>query len=57
MRSIILIDPNIQEAHTLKSWFEKEGSNAPSTSLETRSPFGHQQKKITIVDFYSMDSS
>jgi len=41
-RSIILVDPDIEEAYTLKSWFKKEGSTAASTSLTTRSPFGHQ---------------
>eukprot|EP00253_Pinus_taeda_P020738 PITA_20738 len=55
-RSIILVDPDIEEAHALKSWFEKEGSTVASTSLTTRSPFGHQQKKITISDIYNMDS-
>jgi len=44
-RSIILVDLDIEEAHTLKSWFKKEGSTTASTSLTTRSPFGHQQKK------------
>jgi len=44
-RSIILVDPDIEEAHMLKSWFKKEGSTAASTSLTTRSPFGHQQKR------------
>eukprot|EP00253_Pinus_taeda_P012080 PITA_12080 len=55
-RSIILVDPDIEEAHALKLWFKKEGSTAASTSLTTRSPFGHQQKKITISDIYNMDS-
>eukprot|EP00253_Pinus_taeda_P005195 PITA_05195 len=55
-RTIILVDPDIEEAHALKSWFKKEGSIAASTSLTTRSPFGHQQKKITISDIYNMAS-
>lgn len=54
-RSIILVDPDIEEARALKSWFKKEGSTVASTSLTTRSPFGHQQKKITIYDIYNMD--
>eukprot|EP00253_Pinus_taeda_P024392 PITA_24392 len=55
-RTIILVDPDIEEAHVLKSWFKKEGSIVASTSLTTRSPFSHQQKKITISDIYNMDS-
>ena len=46
-RSIILVDPNIEDVHTLKSWFKKEGSTTTSTSLTKRysTPFSNQQKK------------
>ena len=58
-RSIILVDPDIEEANILKSWFRKEGSTTISTPLRKKySPyFGHQPKKITIAYIYNIDPS
>ena len=35
-KSIVLINPNIQQRHKLQMWLEKEGLDSPCSSLTTR---------------------